>query len=68
MLEDNLRIPSGASYPLFVRDIERHADPRLFREHDIRDNRDAKIDIGLFTGAGVSQTQWVNASVHEVGA
>ncbi|WP_455137956.1 circularly permuted type 2 ATP-grasp protein [Thermophilibacter sp.] len=40
VLEDNLRIPSGASYPLFVRDIERHADPRLFRDHDIRDNRD----------------------------
>lgn len=32
-----------------------------------RDYRDTKIDIGLFTGAGVSQTQWVNASVHEVG-
>lgn len=33
-----------------------------------RDYRDTKIDIGLFTGAGVSQTQWVNAAVHEVGA
>ncbi|WP_342590844.1 circularly permuted type 2 ATP-grasp protein [Olsenella profusa] len=40
VLEDNLRIPSGASYPLFVRDIERHTDPRLFRDHSIRDNRD----------------------------
>lgn len=40
VLEDNLRIPSGASYPLFVRDIERHADPVLFRDHQIRDNRD----------------------------
>ena len=40
VLEDNLRIPSGASYPLFVRDIERHADPRFFRDHSIRDNRD----------------------------
>ena len=29
VLEDNLRIPSGASYPLFARDIERqnHAQP-----------------------------------------
>ena len=41
VLEDNLRIPSGASYPLFVRDIERRADARLFRDEvHIRDNRD----------------------------
>lgn len=40
VLEDNLRIPSGASYPLFVRDIERRADPKLFRDVRIRDNRD----------------------------
>lgn len=40
VLEDNLRIPSGASYPLFVRDIERHANPKLFRSVHIRDNRD----------------------------
>ncbi|MBM6774183.1 transglutaminase family protein [Olsenella profusa] len=31
-----------------------------------RDYRDTKIDIGLFSGAYVNQTQWVNASVHEV--
>ena len=40
VLEDNLRISSGASYPLFVRDIERRADPHLFRDVRIRDNRD----------------------------
>ncbi|MBW3081063.1 circularly permuted type 2 ATP-grasp protein [Bifidobacterium saguinibicoloris] len=40
VLEDNLRIPSGASYPLFARDIERRANPRLFREVHVRDNRD----------------------------
>lgn len=41
VLEDNLRIPSGASYSLFVRDIERRADARLFRDEvHIRDNRD----------------------------
>lgn len=40
VLEDNLRVPSGASYPLFVRDIERHADPKLFHNVRIRDNRD----------------------------
>lgn len=32
VLEDNLRIPSGASYPLFVRDIERRISPRLLRK------------------------------------
>ena len=40
VLEDNLRIPSGASYPLFARDIERRTNPRLFREVRVRDNRD----------------------------
>lgn len=40
VLEDNLRIPSGASYPLFVRDIERRISPRLFRDVHIRDNRE----------------------------
>ncbi|MFT8639520.1 MAG: circularly permuted type 2 ATP-grasp protein [Bifidobacterium sp.] len=39
VLEDNLRIPSGASYPLFVRDIERRIYPTLFRDVRIRDNR-----------------------------
>lgn len=39
VLEDNLRIPSGASYPLFVRDIERRTCPTLFRDVRIRDNR-----------------------------
>ena len=39
VLEDNLRIPSGASYPLFVRDIERRIAPTLFRDVHIRDNR-----------------------------
>lgn len=32
-----------------------------------RDYRDCMLDIGIFSGAGVSQTQWVNASVHEQG-
>lgn len=40
VLEDNLRIPSGASYPLFARDIERRINPKLFREVRVRDNRD----------------------------
>lgn len=40
VLEDNLRIPSGASYPLIARDLERRADPQLFKENAVRDNRD----------------------------
>ena len=40
VLEDNLRIPSGASYPLFARDIERRTNPKLFRDVHVRDNRD----------------------------
>lgn len=40
VLEDNLRIPSGASYPLFARDIERRINPRTFRTMNLRDNRD----------------------------
>lgn len=39
ILEDNLRIPSGASYPLAVRDIERRVTPEIFREHRVLDNR-----------------------------
>ncbi|RYQ02837.1 transglutaminase family protein [Bifidobacterium pseudolongum] len=30
-----------------------------------RDYRDCMLDIGVFSGERVSQTQWVNASVHE---
>ncbi len=40
VLEDNLRIPSGASYPLFAREIERRTNPRSFRGMRLRDNRD----------------------------
>lgn len=39
VLEDNLRIPSGASYPLIARSLERKASPGVFRTHTIRDNR-----------------------------
>lgn len=39
VLEDNLRIPSGASYPLIARDICRKCSPKTFRENAIADNR-----------------------------
>ncbi len=39
ILEDNLRIPSGASYPLIARELTRAASPDVFSENDIVDNR-----------------------------
>ena len=39
ILEDNLRIPSGASYPLIARALCRRCSPATFRQHDIVDNR-----------------------------
>ncbi len=39
VLEDNLRIPSGASYPLIARTITRRCSPATFQHANIRDNR-----------------------------
>lgn len=39
ILEDNLRIPSGASYPLIARELTRIASPKTFTENSIVDNR-----------------------------
>jgi uncharacterized circularly permuted ATP-grasp superfamily protein len=40
ILEDNLRIPSGASYPLIARELSRIGNPDAFSNNDIADNRD----------------------------
>ena len=40
VLEDNLRIPSGASYPLVARDLCRRCDAETFRNAPMLDNRD----------------------------
>ena len=40
VLEDNLRIPSGASYPLVARQLCRRCDAETFRNTPIVDNRD----------------------------
>ena len=40
VLEDNLRIPSGASYPLIARGLCRRCDAGTFRATPIVDNRD----------------------------
>ena len=40
ILEDNLRIPSGASYPLIARTLCRRCDATTFRNTPLVDNRD----------------------------
>ncbi len=40
VLEDNLRVPSGASYPLIARDLTRMSSPDTFRHNAVVDNRD----------------------------
>lgn len=39
ILEDNLRIPSGASYPLIARTLSRRCSPKTFQENGVLDNR-----------------------------
>lgn len=39
VLEDNLRIPSGASYPMIARTITRKVSPETFKDHAVADNR-----------------------------
>lgn len=39
ILEDNLRIPSGASYPMIARELTRRAAPSTFSRTHISDNR-----------------------------
>lgn len=39
ILEDNLRIPSGASYPMIARSIMRKVYPEIFHDKKIVDNR-----------------------------
>lgn len=40
VLEDNLRIPSGASYPMMARNIMRKVSPATFSSNAVADNRD----------------------------
>lgn len=39
ILEDNLRVPSGASYPMIARELCRRSAPDTFRNTRIEDNR-----------------------------
>ncbi len=39
ILEDNLRIPSGASYPMIARTVTRKVSPQTFSNNAVADNR-----------------------------
>jgi uncharacterized circularly permuted ATP-grasp superfamily protein len=39
ILEDNLRVPSGASYPMIARELCRMSSPRTFKDNHLEDNR-----------------------------
>lgn len=39
ILEDNLRVPSGASYPMIARELCRRSSPTTFERVEIEDNR-----------------------------
>lgn len=40
VLEDNLRVPSGASYPMIARTLCRKASPMTYVKNHVEDNRD----------------------------
>ena len=40
ILEDNLRVPSGASYPMVARQLCRKSSPKTFETYHLEDNRD----------------------------
>lgn len=39
ILEDNLRVPSGASYPMIARELQRRSTPDTFQNNSVIDNR-----------------------------
>ena len=39
ILEDNLRVPSGASYPMIARELQRRGAPEVFANAGVVDNR-----------------------------
>lgn len=59
VLEDNLRIPSGASYPMIAREVERRVSPRTFINNTVADNRNyaallREVMDNMSTGNGIS--------------
>ncbi|MBQ9665889.1 MAG: circularly permuted type 2 ATP-grasp protein [Bacteroidaceae bacterium] len=59
VLEDNLRIPSGASYPMIAREITRKVSPQTFAWNNVAENRDyakllATMMAEMNDGRGIS--------------
>ena len=54
ILEDNLRVPSGASYPMIARDLCRRSSPDTFTDLKVEDNRNyAKLLKRTFDNVNV---------------
>ena len=59
ILEDNLRVPSGASYPMIARDLCRMSSPETFQNIKLLDNRN-------YTDLLRNTMDYVNAGGHTV--
>ena len=59
ILEDNLRVPSGASYPMIARELCRRSSPATFERVKIEDNRN-------YAGLLRKTMDYVNVGGHTV--
>lgn len=59
ILEDNLRVPSGASYPMIARDLCRRSSPKTFQDIHLEDNRN-------YAGLLRKTMDYVNTGGHTV--
>lgn len=59
ILEDNLRVPSGASYPMIARDLCRRSSPKTFQDIHLEDNRN-------YAGLLRKTMNYVNTGGHTV--
>ena len=59
ILEDNLRVPSGASYPMIARDLCRRSSPTTFQDIHLEDNRN-------YAGLLRKTMDYVNTGGHTV--
>ena len=59
ILEDNLRVPSGASYPMIARELCRRSSPETFHDTRLEDNRNYAKLLG-------KPMDYVNVGGHSV--
>ena len=59
ILEDNFRVPSGASYPMIARELCRRCSPETFKNTKLEDNRD-------YAGLLKKTMDYVNTGGHNV--